>query len=279
MKKLQFLLGVALGSAVVSASFSAAAAGSSKPGYATVVRVKGDAAYCVTNGTPPHPLVAGKYLDPGAVIITGYDGEVDVVLGKEIELPQATWQPERIGPSVDSPVTWFSSYKPSAEQNVVRVLPQSTLVINKLTTTSRNSDSVTDTELELKNGSIYASVKKLTGANQYVVKTPKGIAGVKGTQFSVELAVNGDIKRVAVYAVQDPNGGVVLVPAPAIPPILLVAGQMWEPGDTGPVPVPLALMHHYQLTYSSVRTVYYQLVSYNYDTTKVLTSSDYGSAY
>jgi hypothetical protein len=277
MKKLQFLLGVALGGAMLSAGLSAAAA-TSKPGYATVVRVKGDAAYSLDGGTNTHPLVPGKYLDPGARIITGYDGEVDVVLGKQIEFPQATWQPERIGPSVDSPVTWFSSYKPSAEQNIVRVLSKSTLIINKLTTTSRYSDSVTDTELELTKGSsIYASVKKFnTAADQYVIKTPKGIAGVKGTQFSMEIDINGNIKRVAVYKVQDPSGGI-MVSEPPTPVITLVGGQMWEPGDPGPVPVPPSLMKYYQLTYSSVRTVYFQLVSYNYDITKVLTSSDYGA--
>ncbi len=41
-----------------------------------------------------HPIVAGKFLPPGASIRTGDDGVVDVVLGKAMELPQAKWVPE-----------------------------------------------------------------------------------------------------------------------------------------------------------------------------------------
>jgi len=44
---------------------------------------------------------------------------------------------------------------------------------------------VSDTELNLKEGKIYASVKKITGASQYLIKLPNGIAGVRGTLFSI----------------------------------------------------------------------------------------------
>ena len=59
-------------------------------------------------------------------------------------------------------------------------MPGSILVIDKLTTVSSGADTVSDTELDLKKGGIYASVKKLSPAAQYLVKTPTGIAGGGG---------------------------------------------------------------------------------------------------
>ena len=216
MKKLQTLLGLVLCGAFLNVCLTASAQ-PAKPGYATVVRVKGIASYC-QDGVHTNPLVPGKFLEKGAIIITGDDGEVDVVLAKAIDLPQAKWVPERISLAVDSPVRGMITYKPSAEQNVVRLMPNTILVIDKLTTPSEYGNDVSDTELNLEKGRIFASVKRLKDPTvQYLIKTPTGVAAVRGTQLAVELNPDGSIKRFAVYEVQDPNGGVVLVPSPAIP--------------------------------------------------------------
>ncbi len=275
MKKLQTLLGLALSGVLLNAGLTASAQ-PAKPGYATVVRVKGFAQYSLDGGTHKYPLVPGKFLEPGATIYTGTNGIVDVVLAKAVDLPQAKWVPERISLAVDSPVRGMITYTPSREQNIVRLMEDTTLVIDKLNTTSSYADTVSDTELDLKKGSIYASVKKLSAAAQYVVKTPTGIAGVRGTQFSLQLNEDGSIKMLAVYAVQDPNGGVVLVPNPAVPPIVIVGGQMWESGNPNPVTIPPALMNFFQLTFSAVRTIYFEWVNYDFDHTRILESSDYG---
>jgi hypothetical protein len=44
-------------------------------------------------------------------------------------------------------------------------------------------DAASDTELDLRQGTIFGSVKKLSAASQYLVKTPNGIAGIRGTTF------------------------------------------------------------------------------------------------
>jgi FecR protein len=274
MKKLQTLLGIALCGVFLNLGLTASAA-TDPNGFATVVRVKGFAQYSQDNGANWHPLLPGKYLNQGAWIHTGDDGVVDVVLGKAIDLPQAKWVPERISLSVDSPVRGMITYKPSAEQNVVRLMENTTLAIDKLTTTSSYADTVSDTELDLKKGSIYASVKKLPGASQYLVKTPTGIAGVRGTQFSAALNGDGTIKSVEVYHTQ-PGGGLMLAPNGATPPFQINAGQKWEPGDAGPVPIPPSRNNYLQLTFSAVQTIYIEVVNYDYDHTKVYESSDFG---
>ena len=123
MKRIQSLLGVALCGVVLNLCLTATAQ-PAKPGYATAVRVKGFASYSLGDDKW-HPLVAGKYLPPGSSVRTGVDGVVDLVLGKAIELPQAKWAPERISEAVDAPVRGLMTYKPSAEQNVVRVMSDS----------------------------------------------------------------------------------------------------------------------------------------------------------
>ena len=44
------------------------------------------------------------------------------------------------------------SYRPTEEQNAVRINANSALTIDKLTTTSSGVDTVSDTELDLKKG-------------------------------------------------------------------------------------------------------------------------------
>jgi hypothetical protein len=277
MKKLQTLLAIALGGVLLNLGLSASAQPVA-PGYATVVRVKGEASYSLDGGAHKYPLVPGKFLEAGSTIYTGEDGVVDVILGKAIDLPQATWVPKRISLAVDSPVRGLVSYRPSAEQNVVRLMNSSTLVIDKLTTTSSGADTVSDTELDLKSGSIYASVKKLSPAAQYLVKTPTGIAGVRGTQFTIALNLDGSIKDVSVYRTVNDDGLVLAVTPPSgvTQTYTIKAGEIWQPGNPNPVQITPQLRTILQTIFAALRTPYYQLTSFNYDRTQFTESTDFG---
>ena len=217
---------------------------------------------------------------PGASIRTGDDGVVDIVLGKAVDFPQATWMPDRISKATDAGVRGMISYKPATEQNVVRVLAGSLLIIDKLTTTDTGADTVSDTELNLKQGGIYASVKKLSPASQYLVKTPTGIAGVRGTQVSILLNPDGSIKSVAVYKTQNDDGLVLAVTdsSGATQTYTILQGQVWEPGNPNPVTITPELKMILQAVFASLRTAYFQIVSFDYDRTLLLESSDYGNA-
>jgi hypothetical protein len=70
------------------------------PGVATVVRIVGEARYSLGDGVW-HPLVAGKILAAGAVIQTGHDATVDIILGKKILMPQANPLPDRVSLAAD----------------------------------------------------------------------------------------------------------------------------------------------------------------------------------
>ncbi|HEY5298398.1 MAG TPA: FecR domain-containing protein [Verrucomicrobiae bacterium] len=230
-----------------------------KQGVATVVRVKGGASYSLQSGANAKwiPLVPGKVLVAGATIRTEPNGMVDVVLGKTIQMPQAVSTPDRISLAPDSRVRGMVDYRPSVEQNVIRLSGGTTLKIDTLTVSDTGVDTVSDTELDLQKGRIFASVKKLSAQSKYLVKIPNGIAGVRGTLFglgadgwcgvilnSVWLSTvgpNGQVTTVQVNAGHEFNfnNGITLLP----PQLALLLSQIS----------------------SSLDTLYLQIVHYAYD--------------
>lgn len=268
MKKLQSLLALALCSAIFTAVSASAQA--AMQGYGTVVRVDGIASYSLGDNNW-HPLQAGKYLPVGATIRTGHNGVVDVVLGKEVALPQAVERPDRISFAPDAPVRGMLNYKPSAQQNVIRVTPNSVIGIDKLTITDTGADTVSDTELNLKEGKIYASVKKITGASQYLIKLPNGIAGVRGTLFSI--SADG-----TVACFESQGGGVVLslIGPDGLPKTFLVApGQLFTPAG-GASPLPADLADTLKSLFTALRTTYFQAVDFSFDQTRCYVSPTQG---
>ncbi len=267
MKKLQTLLAAAVCGAVFAAMGAYAQSGA----YGTVVRTEGVASYSLGDDVW-YPLQAGKTLPVGALVRTGDNGSVDIVLGKAVAMPQASGQPSQISFAADAPVRGLVGYKPSVEQNVVRLTPNTTLGIDKLTVTDTGADTVSDTELNLKAGKIFASVKKLSGASQYLIKLPNGIAGVRGTLLSI--SVDG---TVAVY--ESTGGGVVLslVMADGSTKTYLVSpGQVLDPVTGQPAVLPPHLENTLQKVFSAIRTIYFQTCSFSFDHTQVYVSPTQG---
>jgi predicted small secreted protein len=258
MKKLQNIFIAVVFGALATMTASAQ---NTTQGVGTVVRVEGIASYSLDGGSTWIPLVAGQHLPPGSQIHTGYNGVADVVLGKAIALPQANWQPDRVAPAADAPVRGLISYKPSAEQNVVRLTPNSTLAIDKLTIIDTGADSVGDTEINLTQGKILASVKKLSGASQYLIKIPNGVAGVRGTLFSI--SVDGTV----VVFESHQNSGVVLSitdASGATTTLLIAPGFEYSPGAGGGSPINLTpqQLQVLKLIFAALPTIYYPTANY-----------------
>ncbi|MEJ0091225.1 MAG: FecR domain-containing protein [Limisphaerales bacterium] len=163
----------------------AASASDIKQGVATVVRIQGQASYTLGGTDGWHPLVVGKILQAGSTISTKPDALVDIVLGQTShDAPSTTGtQPGFTCCRLRS--SRHCGYKPSVEQNIVRLSGGTTLKIDTLTVMDTGVDTVSDTELDLQAGRIFASVKKLSDSSKYLVKIPNGIAGVRGTKFTL----------------------------------------------------------------------------------------------
>jgi len=262
MRHIKSLPAVFVGVTLLAFAATAMAQGT-KPGCATVVRVEGRVEYNLGDGNW-HPLVAGKVLPPGSTVHTDFNGSADIVLGREIEFPQARPRPERIGQASDAQVTGYIDYRPSAEQNAIRLTPDTAVSIDKLFITDTGADSVSDTELNLTQGKIFCTVKKLTGASQYMVKIPKGIAGVRGTQFSIDVGGK-------VVCFESTGGGVVISFTGAngnVVTYLVTPGNALDPltGQTSGIsPSDQAFLDR---VFIALRTLYLVILNFNFDCTE-----------
>lgn len=271
MKSFKNAMAVVLCGAIAGVAASASAQ-NFKQGYATVVRVQGNVTYSLGVGQPEYPLVAGKYLPPGAIVYTHDNAVADLILGKAVNLPQAKWSPDRVSPAPDAPVRGYVTYRPSADQNAVRLTPNTTMAIDKLTITDTGADTVSDTELNLKKGKIFASVKKLTGASQYIIKIPNGVAGIRGTLLSI--SADG---TVACY--ESSGGGVVLALTLAdgtTRTFLIAPGYLLDPTTGQPAAISPQLQQILSNVFKALRTTYFQVVNYEFDHTGCYISSTSG---
>jgi hypothetical protein len=142
---------------------------------AQVVRIKGQARYSTGNNVW-QPLTVGTTIRAGYIIQTAADSFVDLVLGETAPGPSRV--------IVGNVIT----YTPRVEQDVIRIFADSVLGFDKLAMMKTGADEVTDTQLDLRAGKIFGSVRKLSPASRYEVKLPNGVAGVRGTTFTITAA-------------------------------------------------------------------------------------------
>lgn len=167
---------VACGLALVMTASLSAQTAAERSGK--VVRIKGAARYSTGNNVW-QPLKIGQVLKAGTLIQTAADSHVDIVLGEA-----AKTNPVR---AVANPASGVggSGYQPKAEQDVVRIQADTVLALDKLSVIDTGTDKVTDTQLDLRSGKIFGTVKKLNATSRYEIKLPNGVAGVRGTVYQV----------------------------------------------------------------------------------------------
>jgi len=205
-----------------------------------VVRIKGAARYSV-DGKTWQKLERGAVLKPGTVIQTAEDSFVDVQLG--IRETKAAMPVSNNG-------TLYQPEEPTA--NVVRIFESSVLAIDKLTSTATGVDTVEETQLDLRAGKIMGNVKKLSASSKYEVKIPNGVAGIRGTTYTITSSgVVNVLEGSVVVAVVAADGTVVTkvvsagyrydpmtqtltqIPQPELDALLKLSQDL-----TGPVPTP-----------------------------------------
>ena len=143
----------AYGVALLITSIAITASAQDTPGYAQVKAIIGGAAQYSEAGGAWMPLAVDMTLRSGAVIKTDAGAHVDLFLDKN-------------GP-------------------VVRVMPDTTLGLDKLFYSDTGGDVVIDTQLNLRAGRILGNVKKMAEASKYEVKIPTGTVGIRGTDYDI----------------------------------------------------------------------------------------------
>jgi hypothetical protein len=176
--------------AVLSLSLvTVADAQSSKQRTGKVVRIKGDARYSTGNKVW-QPLKVGAILKSGHTVQTAKDSFVDVVLSEADTASTFVLQPVSVtaAPAAGGGAGGGASAMAAPDQDVIRILDDSFLVFDSLTAVPTGADTVTETLLDLKKGSIFGSVKKQAAASRFEVKIPNGVAGIRGTIFLINAS-------------------------------------------------------------------------------------------
>ncbi|MEO6182351.1 MAG: FecR domain-containing protein [Verrucomicrobiota bacterium] len=189
-----------------------------KQGSATVNSIRGSAKYSQGGGVWV-PLKTGTVLKQGASIHTDPESVVDLNLKEN-------------GP-------------------VVRITPDTTVSLDKLVFAGTGIEGVMETKLNLQSGTLIGNVKKLARASKYEIKTPNGVAGIRGTDYVVSVKKLAD----GTYEVTFTSVTGTLVVAAMVKgvpeTVVLNNGESWTPGsDVTPTPRQLLQFYREQVAKS-----------------------------
>jgi hypothetical protein len=190
----------ALAVCLVALTLSASAQ-NAKPNDAVITAVSGSVKVS-KNGGAFVPAPVGSVIQKGDVVKTGAGSHADIELGKNVGVMQLT--------------------------------PNTTLGITDMSFSETALEQVTDTQLDLSTGAIYAHVNKLSKASRYEIKTPRGIAGIRGTSFY--LTSGGDL------AVAEGTAGIAYTDNGTVKTHIVRSGQRVSPGDGAPSAAPGQLL-------------------------------------
>ncbi|HUE36185.1 MAG TPA: FecR domain-containing protein [Candidatus Acidoferrum sp.] len=244
-----------------------------KPAAITVVRIQGEARYSV-DGKAWHPLVVGKVLRAGTVIETASGSSADLVLsGNPVPISENTSAPQNL-PMVsiapDPNVRGYMAYKPEAQQNVIRMSGGTMLAVDQLTVFDTGADTVGNTEVDLRAGKIFFSVKKLSASSQYIIKLPNGVAGIRGaTGFASADGSFGMLVGQAALSTIGRDGQ---------PHVMVVnGGSGYDPGSGQVVPLSSQLLNVLAEFSDFAQTLVNQVSSQSRDLTCVYLSNNQGN--
>ena len=180
--------------ALIGAVSSAQAA---EVGKAVVRSVRGHAQYA--EGGQWLELKPGHVLKPGSSIRTANESQVELFVDQN-------------GP-------------------MVRLVENTTLGIDKLNFEATGIDTVIETQLDLKSVRILGIVKKMAHNSKYEIKTPNGVAGVRGTEFDVSATSVARVVSGSMVVVYVKSDGTVITQ-------VLNAGEMFVPSEGAVRPLP-----------------------------------------
>jgi hypothetical protein len=214
MRKIQISVACAVALAFVGVATLESAEDGSVQGKAIVKTVHGNVQY--QSGGGWSELRPNTVLEAGAVIRTGPDSSADVS------------------------VNGLSS--------AMRVEADSTVAISSMTRTDSSRDADSETLLDLQDGAILGNVKKISANSRYEIKTPHGVAGIRGTDYHIKSKMEADGRhrvtftsisgQVIASAVVDPGG-------PSVVKVLR-DGESWTPGYGDVVQIPLYELQLFQ---------------------------------
>jgi hypothetical protein len=171
-------------------------------GKAVVRSVVGKAEY--SQGGSWLPIKVGQEIAPGATLRTANDSKVVLFMDEN-------------GP-------------------LVMLTENTTLGIDKLNFEPTGVDTIIETQLDLKSGRIVGIAKKLAANSKYEVKTPSGVAGIRGTEYSISATGEVYVLSGSVVVVSVRTDGSVITQ-------VVNAGEMFRPSTGKVEPIPMDMQN------------------------------------
>jgi hypothetical protein len=167
---------------------------------AKVVRIKGAARYANANNVW-QPLKVGDVLQAGSIVETAEGSRVDLVLG----VKNAGGGSAIGGGGAGSGAGM--SHQSKVDQDFVRITENATMGIDKLLVADTGTDKISETQLDLRKGRIFGTVKKLSAGSKYEIKIPNGVAGIRGTVYTISAdGILSVLSGTVVIAYVDASG-------------------------------------------------------------------------
>ena len=151
MKRVSFTAGL------VVAGLLFAAQANARDGQALVQSISGEVK--LLDGSKWLPLQTGQLLKTGAVVKTGAKSRADLFLG--------------------------------VNGSMLRLAANTELKFSRLAVEISPIEPIAKTEMELRSGRVIGNVRKLPMGSSYVIKTPMGVADIKGTVYDINT--NGEL--------------------------------------------------------------------------------------
>jgi hypothetical protein len=180
-------------------------------GKAIVTSVHGTATY--SSGRTPMPLKVSMKLDPGTVITTGPDS--------------------------------YANLSVNGVSSSVRVQPDTTMSISTMDCIGSEREGDTETILDLKLGSLQGQVKKVSANSTYEIKTPNGVARIRGTDWGIVVHQQSDGQYNVTFT---SLAGQVIVSASVDNTLqikTLNGGESWTPSEGNICKTPFNLLNEF----------------------------------
>ena len=174
-------------------------------GSATVTSVEGGAAF--DNGSGAATLTKGTKIGPGTVVTTGEGGEV--------------------------------TFKLSNKAGTITVQSDTIVVVDRLSYEKTGAGTVTDTQLDLREGCVLGEVEKFSSAlSKFEIKVPTGVVGIDAGDetTSYHICTPDEIAILAGYGVY------VYTRDGVVRSVRIGGGNQFNPTTGGIIPIPPTIL-------------------------------------
>jgi hypothetical protein len=160
------------------------------------------------------------------------------------QTPSGAWEPLKINMELDAGVnirTGADSYTDlsiNGVTSVARITENTMIAIPEMDRVGAGRDADTETTLDLTTGTVLGNVKKLSANSHYEIKTPHGVAGIRGTDWQVTVGLDGVTTFTSVQGQLIVSAVLNNVPVVKV----LRDGESWTPGVGDVVPVPMNVL-------------------------------------